>query len=70
MLLHFEFYDIIIPVPISRNRLKNRGYNQSKLIAKEIEKNTDIKLEEQVLKKIKNNLAQSTLNAERKRKKC
>lgn len=39
----FEFlksYDTIIPVPISRKRQKERGYNQSYLIAKEIAKNT------------------------------
>lgn len=39
----FEFlksYDTIIPVPISRKRQKERGYNQSYLIAKEIDKNT------------------------------
>ena len=29
-------YEIIIPVPIHRKRIINRGYNQSELIAKEI----------------------------------
>ena len=24
---HFDFYDIIIPVPISKKRINNRGYN-------------------------------------------
>ena len=33
-----ENYDIIIPVPIHKNRLKSRGYNQSELIAKDIAK--------------------------------
>ena len=31
-----ESYDIIIPVPLSRKRKKQRGYNQSLLIANEI----------------------------------
>ena len=30
-------YDMIIPVPIHKNRQKERGYNQSELIAKEFE---------------------------------
>ena len=44
-------YDKIIPVPISKKRYKERGYNQSLLIAKEIsmqisyETNNNIKLE-------------------------
>lgn len=29
-------YDIIISVPIHKKRMKNRGYNQSELIAKEV----------------------------------
>ena len=34
-------YDKIIPVPISKKRYKERGYNQSLLIAKEISKQID-----------------------------
>ena len=69
-LLHLEFYDIIIPVPISKKRFKTRGYNQSQLIAKDIARYFNINFEGNVLKKIKNNLTQSTLNSERKRAKC
>lgn len=57
-------YDIIIPVPLSKNRRKERGYNQSELIAKEISLKTQIKMDKTCLKKIKNVLAQSTLNKE------
>lgn len=57
-----EYYDIIIPVPISRKRLKQRGYNQSYLIAKELAKMLNIELDDRILKKIKNNSAQSVLN--------
>jgi ComF family protein len=28
-----ESYDMVVPVPLHRNRLKERGYNQSELIA-------------------------------------
>lgn len=55
-------YDIIITVPISKQRLKKRGYNQSELIAKEIAKILSIKIEKNVLYKIKNTVPQSTLN--------
>lgn len=66
----FDFYDIILPIPISKNRKKKRGYNQSLLIAKEIARKLNIKLERNILKKTKNNKPQSTLNKERKRTKC
>ena len=54
-------YDIITAVPIHNKRMKIRGYNQSKLVAKEI----SILLEKDyidLVEKIKNNIAQSTLN--------
>lgn len=59
----FKKYDIIIPVPIHKKRMKIRGYNQSALIAKEIAKKIDyIRLESNVLLKIRNIKPQSTLN--------
>ena len=61
-------YDIILIVPISKKRLKERGYNQTELIAKEIAKITKIKIEKNVLLKIKNTLPQSTLNREEREK--
>lgn len=57
-------YDIIIPVPISKKRLKERGYNQSELIAKQISQNMQIKIETKCLYKNKNITAQSSLNKE------
>ena len=64
------FYDIIIPVPISLKRKKTRGYNQSLLIAKKISQIYNLNIEKNVLIKTKNNIAQSTLNRNRKRSKC
>lgn len=64
------FYDIIIPVPISLKRKKTRGYNQSLLIAKKISQIYNLNIEKNVLIKTKNNIAQSTLNRNRKRRKC
>ena len=55
-------FDLIIAVPISSKRLKERGYNQSELIAKKLSKFTKIYYQREVLIKIKNNLRQSELN--------
>ena len=57
-------YDTIIPVPISYKRYKERGYNQSLLIAKEIAVNTDLELLNNCLIKTKNIIEQSKLNKE------
>ena len=63
-----EKYDTIVPVPISKKRLKKRGYNQSELIAKEIAYNSDLKLETACLLKVKNIIEQSKLNKEERMK--
>lgn len=56
-------YDIIIPVPISKNRNRQRGYNQSELIVKELSKtSTNIHVLTNILYKQKNTLPQSSLN--------
>lgn len=57
-------YDTIIPVPISKKRKKDRGYNQSTLIAREISKRLKIELNTSCLYKNKDIVAQSTLNRE------
>ena len=57
-------YDLIIPVPVSKERLKQRGYNQAELIAKPIAKIMKKPIETKCLYKSKNIIAQSTLNKE------
>ena len=58
----FKSYDIIIPVPIHYKRKKERGYNQSDLIARDIaNKIKNIKLENKVVIKKINNKKQSDL---------
>lgn len=59
---NLEMYDIMIVVPISRQRHKERGYNQSYLIAKEIAKIIKIPITCKVLYKTKNTAPQSSLN--------
>lgn len=61
-------YDIIIPVPISKKRNKQRGYNQSELIIKEFAKKVkDIQVSTDILFKIKNTLPQSKLNKQQRK---
>lgn len=60
-------YDIIIPVPVHRERKKQRGYNQTELIAKKIATQLEIKLELDILIKVKNIKPQSTLDKENRK---
>lgn len=64
MCVQIKKYDIIIPVPISLKRFKQRGYNQSALIARQIASDMDLIFANSVLVKIKNNVAQSLLDGE------
>ncbi len=58
-------YDIIIPVPIHAKRKKQRGYDQSALIAKEISKIVpNLKYEGAILQKRKHTVPQSSLTKE------
>ena len=55
-------YDIIVVVPISNQRKRERGYNQSELIAREISRIIKIPIARNVLYKIKHTVPQSSLN--------
>lgn len=57
-------YDTIIPVPISNKRKKQRGYNQSYLIAKKIAKRLEVQCYKNLLLKIKDIPKQSGLTKE------
>jgi len=52
---------VIIPMPIHRNRLLSRGYNQAQLIAQPIAKALNITLDCQALSRIKATAAQTSL---------
>ncbi len=62
LLEHNIVADIIIPVPISKKRLFERGYNQTEYIARYTSKNTNIKMDARLLLKIKDNIRQSGLS--------
>ena len=57
----------LIPVPLHKIRLRERGYNQSVLLAKVISQQTHIPVENNCLKRIRNTRPQSKLNAEERR---
>lgn len=59
-----KFYDIIIPVPMHKNKKCARGYNQTELFSKQIADKLWITYNENVLIKIKDNTRQSSLNLE------
>ena len=61
LLYYLKTYDIIIPVPIHRKRMKERGYNQAGIIAKKLAKILNIDYIN-LVQKNKNNKPQSSLD--------
>ena len=50
--------DVIVPVPLHRRRLRERGYNQSALLAREMSKLSGIPVDERLLVRTKDTLPQ------------
>ena len=55
---------VLVPVPLDRKKLKQRGYNQSEELAKELSKITNIPVLSDVLIKTKTTASQMKLNKE------
>jgi ComF family protein len=55
-------FDIILPVPLHRNRLRERGFNQSELLAKNLARSTNMPIEPKALRRIKPTIAQAGLS--------
>lgn len=62
-----QTYDLLIPVPISKKRKKERGYNQSLLLANEIKANSKQQINNQCLEKVQNIIEQSKLTKEERK---
>lgn len=60
-------YDLIIPVPLHENRLNERGYNQSEIIAKKISELSDHQMINDALFRIRETKRQSSLPAKDRR---
>ena len=67
LLLKYAYeIDFVVPVPIHRKRNFQRGYNQSLLIAKFIALKLNLKLDNNIIKKIVNNKPQSLISVNKK----
>lgn len=63
---HFQKFDLIIPVPLSKQRHRERGFNQSEILAREIALKKGIALCAANLKRIRDTAAQSGLTAKQR----
>ena len=54
--------DVIVPVPLSKERLQERGYNQAAELAKVVGKNLNLPVVENVIEKVKHTPKQSSLS--------
>ncbi len=59
----FEGIDFILPVPLHKNRQRDRGYNQSELLARGISEITSIPVVTDVMRRIHNNATQTHKSA-------
>lgn len=59
--------ELIIPMPLHKTRLQERGFNQALEIAKPIAKKLNVPLERYHCKRIKNTAAQTSLTADERR---
>lgn len=59
--------DVIIPIPLHKERLRQRGFNQALEIARVISRTLHLKIDYQTTVRHKNTLAQSSLSANKRR---
>lgn len=59
--------DILIPVPLYKKKIKQREFNQSAILAKELSKKWKVKLELEVLVKIKDTADQASLDSNQRK---
>ncbi|MBP8975529.1 MAG: ComF family protein [Bacteroidetes bacterium] len=62
------FPDCIIPIPLHKQKYRERGYNQSEIIARGIAKILSIPVEKKVVKRIRYTQSQTKLSAEERHK--
>lgn len=60
--------EALIPVPIHKDRLKKRGFNQAELIAEKLGKLNGLKVEKDLIRRTRSTLPQKGLSREERRK--
>lgn len=55
---------VLVPVPLHKKRLRKRGYNQTEMICVGLGGELNMPVRKNVLKRVRNNVSQTTLNAE------
>ncbi len=60
-------YDFIIPVPLHKSKLRERGYNQSDLISEGLSKILNVPVKSDVIIRSKNTKSQTHLTAEKRK---
>ena len=54
--------DGLVPIPLSRKRMRQRGFNQAQRIAREVSRHTGIPVYENLLIRVRDTRAQKALN--------
>ncbi|WP_311883850.1 MULTISPECIES: ComF family protein [unclassified Pseudomonas] len=60
--------DVLLPVPLAGKRLRQRGFNQSAMLARWLSQSLDLPCEETVLRRIKETDAQQDLDAKARKR--
>lgn len=60
-------FNIIIPIPLYQKDYRQRGYNQSELLAKHVSKNLEIPMMNDILLKVRKTKKQHNLNMEERK---
>ncbi len=63
-----ECFDLIVPVPLHKERLRKRGFNQALLLAKELSRRTGIPYRKRILQKQRPTLPQVELSGAEREK--
>lgn len=58
----FHGIDLVVPIPLAKERLRKRGYNQSAMIARGISRETGIPVEEQAVRRLHFEQSQTQLD--------
>lgn len=66
-LADFSDCDLILPVPLHEQRLRQRGFNQSLLLAKAIFSHRSIEIRSDLLKRVRNTAPQTTMSGVERR---